>query len=38
MSICGWSKEEIMLSYIKKSNRNGAVALKKYWEETFKTI
>lgn len=36
MSICGWSKEEMMLSYIKKSNREDAVQLKKYWEETYK--
>ena len=37
MSICGWSKEEMMLSYIKKSNRDHAVQLQEYWEKTYKT-
>lgn len=35
MSICGWSKEEMMLKYIKKSNREHAVQLKEYWEKTY---
>jgi integrase len=38
MSVCGWTKESMMLTYIKKSNREGAVMLKKYWDEQFKTI
>ena len=37
MRVCGWSKEEMMLKYIKKSNREDAVALQQYWEETYKT-
>ena len=37
MSICGWSKEEMMLSYIKKSNREHAVQLQEYWEKTYQT-
>ena len=36
MSICAWSKEEMMLKYIKKSNMDGAVQLQQYWEETYK--
>lgn len=38
MSICGWSKEEMMLKYIKKSNREHAVQLKEYWDKQYKTI
>jgi len=36
MSICGWSSEDMMLNYIKKSNKEHAVALKEYWEKTYK--
>ncbi len=32
MGICGWSKEEMLFTYVQKSNREDAVALKKYWE------
>lgn len=32
MKVCGWSKEEMMLKYIKKSNREFAVELQKYWD------
>ena len=36
MGICGWSKEEMMLNYIKKSNLDHATQLRKYWETTYK--
>lgn len=32
MKVCGWSKEEMMLKYIKKSNREFALELQEYWE------
>lgn len=35
MSVCGWSSKEMMLNYIKTSNREHAVELKKYWEEIY---
>lgn len=33
MSIGGWSQENMLLQYIKRSNRDSAKELKKYWEE-----
>lgn len=33
MSVCGWSSEEMLLRYIKKTNRENANILKKHWEE-----
>lgn len=38
MNVCGWSKEEMMLKYIKKTNREGAEILQAYWDKNFKTI
>ncbi|WNH10091.1 phage integrase SAM-like domain-containing protein [Thalassobellus suaedae] len=35
MGVCGWSDQKMMLHYIKKSNREHAVELKKYWEEIY---
>ena len=35
MGVCGWSNQKMMLHYIKKSNREHAVELKKYWEELY---
>ena len=35
MGVCGWAKAEMMLHYIKKSNREHAIELKKYWEEHY---
>ncbi|MCB0448472.1 MAG: phage integrase SAM-like domain-containing protein [Gelidibacter sp.] len=35
MGVCGWTKEEMMLHYIKKSNRQHAVALKQYWDKIY---
>lgn len=35
MGVAGWSKPEMMLHYIKKSNRDHAVELKKYWDEIY---
>lgn len=35
MGVCGWSDEKMMLHYIKKSNKEHAVELKKYWEEIY---
>lgn len=32
MAVGGWKTERIMLDYIKKSNKDHAVELKKYWE------
>lgn len=32
MAICGWSSEEQMLDYIKKTNREHAETLKKVWD------
>ena len=33
MAICGWKNDNIMLSYIKKSNADHAKKLKKYWKK-----
>lgn len=35
MGVCGWSQKDMMLKYIKKSNREHAVELKKYWDEIY---
>lgn len=32
MSVAGWSNEGMLLNYIKKTNRQNAESLKKYWE------
>jgi hypothetical protein len=31
-AVGGWSTEKMMLHYIKKSNREQAAELKKYWD------
>lgn len=36
MSVCGWSKSEMLFKYIKKSNRDHAIQLKEYWETIYK--
>lgn len=38
MGICGWSREEMMLKYIKKSKREHATQLKEYWEKTYQNV
>ena len=35
MGICGWSQEDMMLKYIKKSNRDHAEQLKEYWDKMY---
>lgn len=35
MGVCGWSKEDMMLRYIKKTNMEHAVELKQYWDEVY---
>lgn len=35
MGVCGWAKEEMMLHYIKKSNKEHAVELKQYWDKIY---
>lgn len=32
MDVCGWKKEDQMLDYIKATNMESAIALKKHWE------
>lgn len=34
-SVCGWKSKEMMLHYIKKSNREHAQSLKDYWDITY---
>lgn len=37
MGVCGWSKEEMLFTYVQKSNREDAIALKKHWESILKS-
>ena len=37
VNLGGWSKEEMMLHYIKKTNREHADTLKSFWEDKYKT-
>ena len=35
MGVCGWSKVDMMLHYIQRSDTTHALELQKYWDETY---